>query len=69
MKDCKLGVYEIFWKEGGSSVGSIGMTYHGDRWIAPTNWVNGEDNNDPTARLSKYIDKIEKIVLLFEQRR
>lgn len=35
----KPGVYRVFWKSGGSSLASIGMTEDGERWIAPINWV------------------------------
>lgn len=66
MLKCPLGVYEIFWSSGGSSVASIGMTYSGKRWIAPTNWTNGSDDADPTGRLEKHFESIEKIVLLYE---
>lgn len=37
MKNCKLGLYEIFWKSGGSSLASIGQTNSGVKWIAPYN--------------------------------
>ncbi|EPK1516738.1 hypothetical protein JRA67_002531 [Acinetobacter baumannii] len=34
----KEGLYYIFWKEGGWSYVSVGVTKDGGRWIAPTNW-------------------------------
>lgn len=36
----ELGAYRIYWKSGGSSVATIGMTWDGGRWIAPSNWIN-----------------------------
>lgn len=53
-----LGVYRVYWKSGGSSLATIGMTFNGDRWIAPSNWTF-------PARVSKSIRKailkVEKI--------
>ena len=63
---CKLGIYEIFWKSGGSSLAAIGMTYSGKRWFAPTNWTNGNDHNDPTGRLHNKLKEIDRITLLME---
>ena len=63
MKNCKLGLYEIFWKIGGSSIALIGNMHNGVRWVAPTNWTS---ESDPTGRLDdKMIDSIERIVLLY----
>ena len=65
MLKCKLGVYEVFWKSGGSSIAAIGMTYSGQRWLAPTNWTNGSDEQDPTGRLHTQLDSIDRITLLY----
>jgi len=35
------GLYLIVWKDGGSSLASVGSDSAGRRWYAPTNWVNG----------------------------
>jgi hypothetical protein len=67
MLTCDLGIYRIFWKSGGSSVASIGMTYSGKRWVAPSNWTNGSDDVDPTGRLDKMLKDIEKITLIHKQ--
>ena len=34
------GLYKLFWKEGGSSLASVGQLINGDMWYAPTNWVD-----------------------------
>ena len=34
------GLYKIFWKEGGMSVASVGSLQDGQRWMAPSNWIN-----------------------------
>ena len=63
MKSCKLGLYEVFWKSGSSSIASIGNMHNGVRWIAPANWTN---ESDPTGRLDDImIDSIDRIVLLY----
>lgn len=33
------GLYRITWKNGGESVAAVGVCANGDRWIAPTNWI------------------------------
>lgn len=35
------GLYRLHWHEGGSSLAAVGVSSSGERWIAPTNWVNG----------------------------
>lgn len=35
------GLYFIYWKTGGYSVGAVGINNEGERWIAPTNWSHG----------------------------
>lgn len=61
--NCKLGVYRIYWTSGGYSVASIGQDYHGDRWIAPSNWTC-EKGRNPTALMKDYIEEIERIELI-----
>jgi hypothetical protein len=65
MLKCKLGVYEVFWKSGVSSIAAIGMTFSGQRWLAPTNWTNGSDEIDPTGRINTQLDSIDRITLLY----
>lgn len=36
------GVYRIYWKEGGYSVGAIGQKMNGRCWFTPANWLGGE---------------------------
>ncbi len=35
-----LGVYRLYWKDGGMSVASVGALYDGRRWFAPANWTS-----------------------------
>lgn len=40
-KKLRPGLYEIFWKSGGSSLAAVGRDRDGNAWFAPTNWVGG----------------------------
>jgi len=33
------GLYRIHWKDGGTSLASVGSDASGRRWFAPTNWI------------------------------
>lgn len=57
-----FGLYEIFWKSGGSSLASVGNMHDGVRWIAPINWTSSDS---PTGRMDKHADAIERMVLLY----
>jgi len=57
-----FGLYEIFWKSGGSSLASVGNMHDGVRWIAPSNWTSA---TSPTGRMDKHADSIERMVLLY----
>lgn len=35
------GLFVLHWKEGGSSLASVGSDRAGNRWYAPTNWISG----------------------------
>lgn len=35
------GIYRIFWRDGGSSVASVGSAADGTRWFMPSNWISG----------------------------
>ncbi len=58
-----FGLYEIYWKSGGSSLASVGNMYDGVRWIAPINWTS---EKDPTGRMDKHANSIDHMVLLYE---
>lgn len=53
----KPGLYRVFWKSGGSSLASVGITADGGKWLAPTNWVS------PTTDQSAWedIDRLQAI--------
>jgi hypothetical protein len=63
IKNCDLAIYEVFWKSGGSSVASIGYDQAGNRWMAPTNWLNGSVMLD-----DERIDDIDYIVMICKQK-
>lgn len=33
------GLYILNWRDGGSSLASVGSDSAGNRWYAPTNWI------------------------------
>ena len=57
------GLYAIYWKMGGFSLASVGSTYSGKRWYAPTNWVGFK----PSERNTPATDwiRVERVELLF----
>ena len=34
------GLFNLFWKDGGSSYAAVGSLHDGTRWFAPTNWTS-----------------------------
>lgn len=61
LDDVPFGLYEIFWKSGGSSLASVGNLSDGVRWIAPVNWTG---QRSITGKMSKHKKDIECMVLL-----
>ena len=58
MTDVKIrpGLYIIYWKEGGSSLASVGMLHDGTRWFAPSNWTG-----DGSMQVSTEWDLVWKV--------
>lgn len=56
---CKLGLYEIFWTSGGSSLAAVSNDREGNRMMAPCNWVNTD-----LTPISKYADQIKTMKLI-----
>lgn len=55
--DIRPGLYIVYWKSGGSSLASFGVTREGNLWIAPINWVfPGELDNKAHDIL--YVEKV-----------
>lgn len=52
----KLGLFRLYWKDGGTSLASVGVNELGDKWFAPINWINVPSFD---------WDKIEKFTRLF----
>jgi hypothetical protein len=40
MNNLPIGIYRLYWVDGGSSRAAVGMLYDGTRWFAPSNWTN-----------------------------
>jgi hypothetical protein len=36
-----IGLYRLYWKEGGFSLAAVGMSADGSMWFAPVNWCDG----------------------------
>ncbi len=49
----KPGLYRVFWKEGGSSLASVGMKADGGMWLAPTNWIHPTENQSDWAMVAR----------------
>jgi hypothetical protein len=61
MLQCKLGLYKIYWTDGGSSLAAIGNSREGERWLAPTNWINTNK-----VLLKDWVKQIDIMELLYE---
>lgn len=53
-----LGLYRVYWKDGGFSLAAVGMLENGDRWLAPVNWVHPTENQDVWEKVLR-LEKIE----------
>ncbi len=63
-KKLSHGVYIIFWKSGGTSLASVGSTYDGTRWFAPTNWTCASNDNPLIASTKwRLVSSIKRIVV------
>lgn len=59
----KHGVYRIYWKNGGSSLASVGYDHSGRKWMAPCNWINMDK-----TYIDEHIGDIEKFKLIKENK-
>ena len=41
VEEMNHGLYRLHWKDGGTSLASVGSNQRGDRWYAATNWISG----------------------------
>lgn len=57
------GLYKIYWKEGGYSLGAMGRTYNGMCWIAPCNWISSDNYNPQIATTQSWV-KVERMELI-----
>jgi hypothetical protein len=64
MLNCELGLYIIHWIDGGKSLAAIGNDQNGNRWFAPTNWVNSQPSL--IKDWTKIIDWLELVMSLKE---
>jgi hypothetical protein len=56
----RVGIYDVFWKEGGSSLAAVGSLHNGDMWLAPCNWTSPEQ----ITFSARYWSKVKSVVLV-----
>ncbi len=59
-KKLPLGLYRIYWKQGGYSLAAIGQLDDGNRWMAPINWTNKSEKNICTSTHWKYVKSVKR---------
>jgi hypothetical protein len=60
VKQLVNGIYRIYWKSGGSSLASVGVTFNGGRWLAPINWVSPTEKQEVWESVKKVTLKLTK---------
>jgi hypothetical protein len=55
VRELKIGIYRIYWTEGGSSIAAVGITQTGDKWIAPLNWVHPSENMEVWEKVEEAV--------------
>lgn len=61
----KPGIYEVFWKSGGTSLAAIGNDGGpdgGENWIAPTNWTTPSWPSGGYRTMWEKILKVKRIL-------
>lgn len=61
VKQLEPGLYRIYWRDGGSSLASVGMEADGARWLAPTNWVVPATSSQAKKNWQKVV-RVEKLM-------
>jgi hypothetical protein len=54
------GVYELYWKDGSSSVAAVGSLHDGTRWFAPINWTSKDAAGIASAKW-RLVDHVRRI--------
>jgi len=57
------GIYKIYWKGGGHTLGAVGGLHNGKRWLALTNWTSKTADGIATSK-QKIWNLIRKMVLV-----
>ena len=63
----KHGLYIIHWKSGGASLAAVGSDYHGDRWMACTNWTH-DDGKPIQAVGDEAWERVAKVGLICQSK-
>lgn len=60
VQQLKHGLYKVYWKDGGTSLASVGSMSDGSRWIAPCNWINTPPGNEWSGEsVWKAVEKVK----------
>lgn len=64
IKNCELGLYEVYWASGGSSLAAVGNHHDGVRWLACCNWTSEPDKNPSGQIDDNMLARIECMELI-----
>lgn len=65
VQNLKHGLYEVYWKSGGSSLAAIGSLRCGKRWIAPINWVSDINSNNKLVGYKRRVWRdVKRVVVI-----
>lgn len=60
LKTIYLGLYEIYWKEGGFSLCSVSQDSYGNRFVSICNWISGCVSLDSIKNQIKFMRLLHK---------
>lgn len=55
------GIYRLYWKDGGSSLASVGGLHDGTRWFAPINWTSKAPDGIASTKWV-YVEYVHKVL-------
>lgn len=59
VKHLELGLYILYWKEGGASLAAVGQLHDGTKWFAACNWTSKDKFEASTDwRMIKGIEEV-----------
>lgn len=55
-----IGLYRIYWRDGSTSLASVGMLHDGLHWFAPINWT-AKDTTGIACTNWSYVHRVERV--------